>query len=263
MTINKHLNFLANKFVARKTIYTLLLLLLFLLIEPIDPLWLLGGIFFYYVLRPLQLATWHEYISHSQLRPRHKIIEILGLYVLAVWEMSGPKYKFFYHDLHHRYLHNELDPTHTKLVASTNFFQFCLDLQPSQVIHYDKANETLYQNDITRWFDRNHRKVWIISLATWLVLLPTWSFIVFYLMPVFFWNFVNRAGEYIWHHPDWQIPDNNWLVFLLSQNAWHQGHHAEDFRPESERVIFYGPGIWKWFNVDFYIRKLFFTKFKE
>lgn len=263
MPIYDYINHLTNKFVARKTIYTLLLLVLCYLIDPVSIIWLIGGILFYYIIRPIQLATWHEYISHRQLMPRNKFIEILGLYILAVYEMSGPKYKFFYHDLHHRFLHTDLDPTHSKLVASSSFVQFCLDLQPSCIIHYDKAQETQYQNNLTKWFDYNHKKVWLISVVIWLLIFPLWTFTVFYLMPVFFWNFVNRAGEYIWHHPDWQIPDNNWLVFILSQNAWHQSHHDEDYKPDSERKLFYGPDIWKWFNIDFYIRKIFFVEFKE
>lgn len=257
------LNQLYSKFLGRRTFYSLVLLLCCLFTIELDWIWLIWGVAFYFFIKPLQLALWHEYLAHRLIQPRNKIVEFLGLYILSVWELSGPKDKVLYHDLHHRYMHSELDPTYKRLVDSKRFLYFCLDLGKSSEIHYNKAGDGGFTSSLTLWFDKHYKKVLIFSLIVWLTFFPLWTWISFWLTPVFVWNFINRIGEYVWHHPNWQMEDKNWLVFILSQNAWHQSHHQEDNSEIKPVVIFNGPGLWKYFNWDYYIRLLFFKKFKE
>ena len=254
---------LYSKFLGRRTIYSLLLLVLCLWLNPVNPFLLVLGIVSYFIIKPLQLSTWHDYLSHKQVRPRSKIIEFLGLFILAVWELSGPKYKVLYHNLHHKFINTEDDPTYVRLLNSKNFLFFCLDLGKLKTINYNKAKPVEYDSRLQIWFDNNHKFVLLIITVLWLTFLPIWSWVAFWLMPVFFWNFVNRAGEYIWHHPNWQKPDLNFLVCIFSQNAWHNSHHSYDDMNLENIPINDGPGFWKYLNWDFYIRLLFFKKYQE
>jgi fatty-acid desaturase len=261
MNLTHTLDALFSKFLGRRTIHLCVLLIICLIINPVDPLFLILGIVFYYIIKPFQLSTWHDYLSHRQFRPKNKFIEILGLYILAVWEQSGPKYKVLYHNLHHKFINTDDDPTYTRLVNSKNFLYFCLDLGKLKTINYNKAKQVEYDSELPSWFDKYHRQVLLITTLVWLLLLPFWSWIVFWLTPVFFWNFVNRGGEYIWHHPNWQMNDLNFMVVIFSQNAWHNSHHSYDLENLENIPIDNGPGAWKFLNWDFYIRLLFFKRY--
>ena len=229
----------------------------------IDIQWLLLGFLAYMIGKSIFIATFHEYVIHKWIRPKHKLIEILGWYLSAVWEWVGPKDKAIFHYLHHQFHRTDNDPTHTKLALTDNWLLYHLDLTPHSTheslpkIPFEEIDRT----DVYEWFTKHWRPVVYATLILWLVLLPFWTFLAFLLWPIWIWTIAYRFID--WHYHKRQRSDPNWLVFLLGSHAWHNYHHAQSDYGKGKDIkeVYYGPDPWKKFNIDYYIHKLLYKPY--
>jgi len=229
----------------------------------IDLTWLLLGFILYMIGKSIFIATFHEYVIHKWIRPKHKLIEIIGWYLSALWEWTGPEDKAVFHYLHHQYHRTKHDPTHEKLKLTNNWFLYHLDLTPHSshdslpLIPFDDIDRTGVYN----WFSKYWRQTVCTTLILWLVFLPFWTFLAFLLWPIWIWTMAYRFID--WHYHKKQRADINWLVFLFGSHAWHNHHHNQsDYGNGKDiREVYYGPMPWKRLNIDYYIHKLLYKPY--
>ena len=94
--------------------------------------------------------------------------------------------------------------------------------------------------------------MFIANIIIWIILGGWWVFIAWFVFPIWFWGVIFRLLN--WNTHKLLKPDENWTVLIYGTQAWHMRHH-KDYLNEWE--AYYGPGVWKWLNIDFYAQKLF------
>ena len=249
----KTVEFLFAKFLGRKIPW----LTLFVILSTFYLEWywfLAGGLFMLWFVRPMIIATYHESCTHQFIQARAPWIEVLGFYIGIVWEIQSPDHKYRFHYRHHAFHKDPLrDPTEGRLVRAKNMLVYILGLGP----HVDPnfVYETvpdIPKNKIYVFFQKYWLEIWLVTMLAWLVFLPFWTFLAFYIFPQWVSGVLFEFGNYIWHRLN--IPDQNWAVILFGSNTWHRLHHNW----HDQTKPYYGPGIWPWFNIDFYLQKLLF-----
>jgi len=221
--------------------------------------WLFFGTWLYFVLLRWQTLVYHEYQVHKYLEPKNALVEIIGYFINAVWEWQSPWNKVKFHELHHQYYQDdEHDPTGAKLRLAKNYILYCLDLTPHAAIALFGTEPKVRETASYKWFNKYWAHVAIITIILWILILPFWTFIAFYLFPMAFMNPFLRSTD--WHCHKINGDDRNWTCLYLGTGAWHKRHHEETgYDPK----IFFGPGIWRYLNVDLYLVHLFFNPIKK
>jgi hypothetical protein len=219
--------------------------------------WILIGIASYMILFRWFTLTYHEYQVHKFIKPNNVVVEAIGYFILAVWEWQSPAKKINFHELHHDYYQdNQLDPTIAKLNLTDNAILYCLDLTPHSDIPYADMPPIAIETQIYKWFNKHWVTVLTTTIVAWLLLLPFWTFMVFYWVPMFFWNIIYRTTDWTCHKIC--SADRPWACLYLGTSAYHGRHHNDN---SYNKDTYYGIGFWKYLNIDFYITRLFFKTF--
>jgi len=221
--------------------------------------WLLFGTWVYMVLARWQVLIYHEYQVHKYLKPKNKLIEIFGWFINAVWEWQSPFNKVRFHELHHaHYQDDENDPTGAKLRLAKSYILYCLDCTPHANIPYIETSPAVIETAPYLWFNKYWAHIATATLLLWVLFLPFWTFVAFYVFPLSIYNILYRATD--WHCHKINGDDRNWTCLYLGTGAWHKRHHNETgYDPKT----FFGPGIWRYLNVDLYLVHLFFDPIKK
>ena len=246
---------------ARKQIW-LVPLIIFSLIT-IEWKYLLLSFVLYSFFRGIIFATYHDYVIHRVIKPKNKIIEIIGWYIISVWEWTGPRPKVMYHCLHHMYDGDkELDPTEAKLSLTNSMAAWLFDLSPhAPITVYPEAEalmNRLNKTEVYLWFDKYWKHCLILTVICWLIFLPFWTFLAFLIWPNWSWTMIYKFTEWRFHKQE--KPDNPWLAILLGCHAWHESHHL-DRSDTTTYKIYYGSGIIKYLNTDWYVHKLLYKPY--
>ena len=225
----------------------------------IDWHWLALGVLLYFIGFRWHTLVYHEYQVHRYIKPKHWIVELIGYLHLAVVEWQSPKKKILYHQLHHEnYLDLKDDPTTAKVKRASNMFLYFLDMTPHVAIPNFNKDPDAEQTALYTWFNNNHLRVLAVSVVAWLIVLPLWSFFAFYLFPMFVWGIVYRSTD--WTNERLGLPDRPWAVLYLGTSAFHSRHHLDD---SYNRSTYFGTGIYKYLNIDWYIVNAMFDDYKS
>jgi hypothetical protein len=243
---------LISEFKSRKIFYLMPLVLLSLFL--VDIKYIILGIVIYFPMFRHFTLVYHEFQSHRYIIPKNSIIEAMGYFILAVWEMQPPDRKINFHQIHHDFFSDdEHDPTTAKLSKADNFWIYCLDISPHVPIPGFFNNPDAIQTSAYTWFNKYWERVLITVVISWLILLPFWTFLAFYCMPIFIWSIVYRSTDWNFHKKNY--PDYPLTCLYLGTSAYHGRHHLDD---SYSRETYYGKGFWRYLNIDYYITGLFF-----
>lgn len=217
--------------------------------------WLVTAVIINRVFESLHIAMYHEYGNHRVLQPKNKLVEIIGWYLVAVIDAQSPFNKIKYHWLHHTYYETDDDATWKKLqlMNTGDLWKYLVDLAP-HAPHKEvpESKIEVLPSKIYDWFQKYWHHVFIINIVLWIAIGGWWVFIAWFVFPIWFWGVVFRFLN--WKTHKLLKPDTNWTVIIYGTQAWHATHHKEYL---NEWEAYYGPGIWKWLNIDFYSQKLF------
>jgi len=253
--------FLFNNFKGRRGLY-----LTFLVLPAVFfvPLWQFVVSFFVgRIIESIYIATYHEYHVHKLLKPRSEFIEFLGYWRLVSGEIQSPFDKVSYHWKHHEFFDTEKDPTQSKLDLASNPILYCLDMTPPGAWHnVDPDRIKIVDTRLYRFFQKYWAHVFLLNIILWVTLTSFWTFVVWFIFPSWAWLCVWKTID--WRTHKLKRKDANWQVLLYGSQCFHQWHHdTYHDSSNSPAELFYGPGIWKWLNIDFYVQKLTFKQIKE
>lgn len=216
--------------------------------------WLVVSVIVYRIFESLHIVMYHEYGNHRVLQPRNKLIEIIGWYTIAAFDAQSPYNKIKYHWTHHAYYETDYDSTWKKLQVADkkDLWKYLLDLTPHapHLAASESAIEIL-PSGAYNWFQKYWHQVFIANIIVWLLLGGWWIFIAWFVFPIWFWGAIFRLLN--WKTHKLARDDENWTVLIYGNQAWHKKHHR-DYLDEWD--AYYGPGWWKWVNIDFYVQKL-------
>lgn len=246
-------NFIFSKFKARKVFWMTFLVVPALFF--VDPIWFLISFLLFRVWESIYIATYHEFQVHKMLKPRHWIFEFLGYYLIAAGDVQRPIDKIKHHWKHHEFYQDfDKDPTQARVELVKWPWLYCLDLGAhAPHYHIEDKDIPVIQTPLFQFFNKYATQIFFTNMIVWCLLFGVWSFITFFVFPVWAWGIVFRSIDWYTHKLD--LPDSNWLVFVYGSQCWHQYHHNYD-RTQTEP--YYGEGIWKLLNIDFYVQKLTF-----
>jgi hypothetical protein len=230
----------------------------------VDWIWLLSGFMFYWVAKSIFIATYHEYQVHKWIRPKYKFIELLGWLLTAIWEQQSPYNKCRFHFLHHTFGNDpKKDPTQAKVDLTENALLYHFDLTPHASLENlpPMPDDEVDPTPMFDWFNKHWYKVFFATILIWLITLPFWTFLAFFIFPVWIWGIIYRYTDWWWHKLN--NPDPNWMVLLIGTHAWHNYHHKYSNYGTDKKVkeVYLGPKPWKYFNIDFYIQKLLYKPY--
>ena len=223
----------------------------------VDFQWIVLGTILYFPLFRWFTLTYHEYQVHKYICPKNNIVEFIGYFILAVWEWQSPIKKLVYHQIHHDFSEDPVnDPTAAKLRLTDSAVLYCFDMSPHANIPYYDATPAAVETRMYQWFNQNWSKVLIITVLGWLIFLPFWTFLAFYIWPMFIWNIIYRTTDLTFHK--WELADKPWFCLYLGTSAYHGRHHLDD---SYSRETYYGKGFWRYLNIDYYITGLLFKDY--
>jgi len=220
--------------------------------------WLVVGIIVNRIFEAINISMYHEYANHREIKPKNKIIEALGWYIICTFNAQAPWDKIKYHWMHHAYFETEKDSTYTKLQAMQNkdWWLYLIDMAPhTPHVPVDYVHCPQLPSRVYDWFQKYWHEIFIFNIILWLVVGGWWVFVAWFVFPIWFWGCVFRWLN--WGTHKLQKPDTNISVLLYGSQAWHQRHHKEYL---NEWEPYSGEGIWKWLNIDFYVQKVFFKQ---
>lgn len=204
----------------------------------------------------------HEYWEHSYYTPKNKIIKVvidtIGLMYTAF--MASRVELKSNHVVHHKYWKQDLDITHYNMqhagkVKHLIFGHF--SLKPGHwfiLKKYTKLTNKL--TSIELLFDQY--RFYIITAIT-ILIIGIFSFKIWFyfcLIPAYlFYLYIVIFSELLPHAEPTinEEKDRPWLFPLIFNLAYHKRHHAH------QTEIFFGPGIFKYINPQYYFVKLFFN----
>lgn len=213
-------------------------------------------IIFWSVLPLLQLLT-HEYISHEYIQPRYKILTILFL-LLVYWSTKHTIFnKKNFHFYHHKHWQDpDTDPTLQKM-KGTRLLPYMFSIVNPVPQHIPKTESSLLKNDpLIAWMDQHASWFHYGIKLLMLVVLPIEWFIVFNAYFVSMNLIRSNYSEYYFHGP-LNGQDSNWRGIIFGNGAWHMHHHTVSAQ------LYFGPGHWRWFNLSWYYKLLFFKTLRS
>lgn len=249
--------FLFNKFNSRRGFWLMFLVLPSFFFVP---LWQFAVSFIIWrVIDSIYLGVYHEFHVHKLLRPRWFFIEFLGYWRIVSGDFQSPLSKITYHWKHHEFYETEKDPTQGKIDLASNPILFCLDMTaPGPYHHVDTSFVKVQDTKLYRFFQKYWAWICLSNIIFWITITSFWTFIAWFIFPMWIWMIIWKTVD--WETHKLKMPDKNWLVLLYGSQCWHFYHHAND-RIQTE--TYYGTGLWKWLNIDFYVQKLTFKLIKE
>jgi hypothetical protein len=244
-----------SKLRSRKVLYLMPLAILSAILVPVKLLLL--GVVIYFVFFRLHTLMYHEFQVHKFIKPKNQLIELVGYFIIAAYEWQSPENKIKFHQLHHdNYKSLDADPTEAKLRLANNFFLYCLDLTPHAAIVSTEVSLDAIETSMYCWFNKYWEIVTFVTVGSWLVFLPFWSFLAFYSFPLFIWSIIYRTTDWTCHKIN--LPDYNLSCLYLGTSAYHGRHHNND---TYDRATYYGLGFWKYVNIDYWITAVFFDDY--
>jgi len=249
--------FLFYKFNARRGLYlTFLVLPAFFFV----PLWqFVVSFLIWRIVESIYIGIYHEFHVHKLLKPRSELVEFLGYWRIAAGDFQSPFNKASYHWKHHEFYETEKDPTQAKLDRADHPLGYCLDISaPAPWYYVDTSRITVIDTRLYRFFQQYWAHVCVINIILWLTLTSFWTFIAWFIFPIWSWLIIWKTIDWLTHKL--KLEDKNWLVLVYGSQCWHQYHHDND-RTQTEP--YYGSGIWKWLNIDFYVQKLTFKSIRD
>jgi hypothetical protein len=220
--------------------------------------WLAVGIIVNRIVESINIAMYHDYANHRLIKPKNKIIEALGWYIICAFNAQAPWNKIKYHWMHHEYYETEKDATWAKLQAmkDKDWWKYLVDLGPHVAMPYIlEADCPMPKSKVYDWFNTNWQIVFVTNIVLWLALGGWWVFVAWFVFPIWFWGCIFRWLN--WGTHKLQKPDTNISVLLYGTQAWHHRHHDEYL---TEYEPYYGEGFWRWLNIDWYSQKVFFKQ---
>ena len=251
--------FLFVKFRARRGLWLMFLILPSFFFVP---LWQFVVSFFVWrISESIYLGIYHEFHVHKLLKPRWAIIEILGYWRLVSFDFQSPFDKILYHTKHHMFYETDRDPTYSKMKLTPNIVLYCLDISapvPPASHNFDANLVSIEDTKLYRFFQKYWAWICAANIIVLISLLPFWTFIAWFIFPLWMWTWIGLTIDWMTHKL--QKEDKNWFVLFYGTQCWHRFHHKyvhTQTKPD------YGPGIWKWLNIDFYVQSLTFKQIKD
>lgn len=237
-----------NWYAHRRTIVDIAIASIGMFLFPVD-LWLYTLVFYCFVYMPLQSTTFHDFLSHEQVRPKNKVIELFVLCFFVVYSWTSLRYKKNYHFLHHKYTEKEKDPTNIK-ITGMSWWKFLFDLGPTQQLNLDEEERPMLISPLWLAIDKYFALIAFVGVVAWLTFLPLWTWFAFYIYPKVLGDLTARIIDIQFHKI--HTKDTPALVFIYGSGAWHYSHH------KSWRFVYYGSKPWCYMNMQLWITKLLF-----
>jgi len=215
--------------------------------------YMLAAVAVFWIMMQLYQLIFHDWICHNYCEPRGGVLTAAMLLIFYTHD-NNVHSKRNYHIYHHRHWQDQdRDPTYRKL-EGVSLWRYWLGLQRNLDLGIPNRDVSLLeQHTWVRWMDQHSRKIYVVWVAAMAVLLPwPWFVIVCVYYPWLLHLFM------CWHdyhlHGPTQQADQNWLSLAAGHCAWHKQHHLQ-WQQE-----YYGPGVWRWFSVSWYLRHLLFRQ---
>jgi len=204
-------------------------------------------------------TTLHDYVSHEYVIPCNAFVGSIVLMLVAMYGGRSLQNNRNYHALHHTFTNTAKDPTRT-ILDSTSWLGFMFNIRSPVTIYSKTITETsnALKTPVWRIINKYAIQVHLTLIVLWLILLPMWSFYIFYIIPVVHNNIVSKYVDLRFHKSaDRLAEDVPHLALLLGSSAWHNTHHKQ------WKVEFCGSGKWKYVNPQYWTIKVLFKPKEE
>lgn len=222
----------------------------------IDIKYVVYGLIVTFFYMPLSQLIHHEYVSHQYVQPKNKWIDLVCLFLLYFSDTAALD-KYAWHINHHvKWRDPAIDPVQQKM-ALTSKWRYLFGLTvPLDVDVPPRKNMLLENNQWVKMFDAHVSKIFLTYIILMFIVLPLPWFFVFCIYPYWLIMMLFNLHDQLFHGKN-KDPDSAWYLPIYGNAAWHIKHHEE------YKIEYYGPGMWRWFNLSWYYRLLLFKPVKQ
>ena len=129
--------------------------------------------------------------SHSSIEPKSQFAQ-----------SEQAPFPHLHHFLHHTFGDDpKKDPTQAKIDLTENALLYHFDLTPHASLENlpPMPDDEVDPTPMFNWFNKHWYKVFFATILIWLITLPFWTFLAFFIFPVWIWGIIYRYTDWWWH----------------------------------------------------------------
>lgn len=228
---------------------------------------LLWAVLFAYIISNCASVIQHSQWAHRDIQPKNKIVEYVFDFIGALFGttlLTSPRISW---GVGHAYHHNEWGSDHDDIFESLKLngpFKHLLFVKkygPAQerATEYIESKIAKYistLNPVANFIEKHFFFIALISHILLLLLLGIKLYFYFVVFQIWFHNIYQALFGQVIAHPTDGTPatekDRPKLFLLNPEYSYHKSHHED-------RALIVGPGMRKYFNIQYYFIRLFYS----